>query len=59
MGRAQSVLIGMLTTAFACQLARSGTWLRVIGLVWIAALCCNLLAAAVLALTDADRPATK
>ena len=57
--RAQSVLIGILTTAFAGRLVHSGSWLGVIGLVWIGALCCNLLAAALLALTHADRATTR
>ncbi|MGI8480964.1 MAG: hypothetical protein ACR2MF_02680 [Chthoniobacterales bacterium] len=50
----QSVLIGTLTTLFAWELNRRGSWLSIIGIIWIAAVIANLAAALVLALTDAE-----
>ncbi|MEO5720785.1 MAG: hypothetical protein ABIR71_04850 [Chthoniobacterales bacterium] len=47
--RAQSFLIGLMTTVFAFDLLRSGGWLAFIGGLWVAAVLLNLLAAAVLA----------
>ena len=51
--RAQSVLLGLITTAFACQLVASGSRLGVLGLIWVAAVSLNLLAAAVFVVRDA------
>jgi hypothetical protein len=50
----QSVLIGMATTAFALHLVAAGSWMRLLGLAWIAAVVLNLAAAAVLALMHAE-----
>jgi len=52
--RAQSVMVGTLTTCFAFALAESGTWSRWIGLLWIAAVVLNLSAGALLALQSPD-----
>jgi hypothetical protein len=46
--RAQSVLIGIITTAFACWVIAANSSLRVIAVVWIAGVSLNLIAAAVL-----------
>ena len=54
--RANGVLIGIVTTAFAWQLLGAGTWLRAIAAVWLVAVALNLLAACVLALSNADTP---
>jgi hypothetical protein len=54
--RAQSVLVGILTTVLALQLLVAGSWMRVIGAVWIAAVSLNLFAAIVLAAGHAKRP---
>jgi hypothetical protein len=48
--RVQSVLMGIVTTALAAQLVARGSWLRWIGLIWIAAVALNLAAALLLAL---------
>ena len=50
----QSVLIGIATTLFAWHLIAAGSWMRLLGLAWIAAVVLNLAAAAVLALLHAD-----
>ncbi|CAN5693447.1 hypothetical protein BH20VER1_BH20VER1_03840 [soil metagenome] len=55
--RLQSVLAGAGVTALAWQLALTGSSLRVLGLVWIAAVVLNLFAAAFLAATHADSSA--
>jgi hypothetical protein len=52
--RIQSVLMGIVTTVFAAQLVASGSWLRWIGLLWIAAVAFNLTAALLLALFDEE-----
>ena len=49
-GRAQSILIGLTTTALAFRLLEADGWTRVVGAIWIAAVALNLFAAAVLAL---------
>lgn len=54
--RANGVLIGIVTTAFAWQLLGAGTWVRAIAAVWLVAVALNLLAACVLALSNADAP---
>ncbi len=57
--RAQSILVGLMTTAFACELLRTGSWLSVVGGIWIAAVILNLLAAALLALRPRDESAAR
>ena len=57
--RAQSVLLGIVTTAFAFHLVTDDSWLAPLGLAWVAAVSLNLLAAAVLVVTDAVNPATE
>jgi hypothetical protein len=52
--RANGMLVGIVTTVFACQLLGAGTWLRAIAAVWLVALALNLLAACVLGLSNAD-----
>lgn len=52
--RAQSVLIGSVITALACYLLKMGPMLRALGAIWIAAVCVNLLAAVLLALTPSQ-----
>ena len=52
--RIQSVLMGIVTTVLAAQLVASGSWLRWVGLIWIAAVACNLTAALLLALFDEE-----
>ncbi len=53
--RIQSVLIGILTTAFAAQLMTSASWLRWIGAFWMIAVALNLTAALLLALIYDER----
>lgn len=50
--RAQSVLIGTETTAFACALLLHGGWMAVIGVIWLIGVALNLASAVVLALID-------
>ena len=50
----QSVLIGVATTLFAWHLVTAGSWMRLLGLAWIAAVVLNLTAATVLALMHAE-----
>ena len=50
----QSVLIGIATTFAAWQLISAGSWMRLLGLTWIAVVALNLAAAAVLALMHAE-----
>ena len=52
--RVQSVLMGIVTTAFAAQLLASGSWLQWIGAVWIVLVALNLGAALFLALFYED-----
>ena len=52
--RIQSVLMGIVTTVLAAQLVASGSCLRWVGLIWIAAVACNLTAALLLALFDEE-----
>lgn len=51
--RAQSVIIGLMTTAFAVYLLFAGPCAAMLGIIWLAAVSLNLVAAAVLALSDA------
>ena len=55
--RVQGVLVGMLTTASACYLIAEGSWLRMPAYLWLTAVSLNLVAAVMLAVTDADGPA--
>ena len=55
--RAQSFLVGVVATAFAIELIRAGSWLRFFGALWLAAVCLNLAAAAVLALLPRNESA--
>lgn len=50
----QSVLVGLLTTFAAWQLISAGSWMRLLGLMWMAVVALNLAAAAVLALMHAE-----
>ena len=52
--RAQSIMVGIVTTCFALALLRSGTWMRWIGFIWLAAMGLNLCAAALLAFNRTD-----
>lgn len=50
--RAQSILLGISTTAMACALLTRGSWIRGIGLFWLLAVAVNLASAFVLALSN-------
>ena len=50
----QSVLIAIVTTVFAWQLVAAGSWMRLLGLIWITAVALNLAAAALLASMHAE-----
>jgi len=56
--RVQSVLLGIVTTVFAFFLVTEDSSLSPVGLLWVAAVSLNLLAAAILVVTDAVNPAT-
>ena len=51
---AQSLTVGIVTTLLAWQLAAAGSWMAVLGWIWLLALALNLAAAAVLALRHAE-----
>ncbi len=53
--RIQSVLMGILTTAFAAQLIAAGSWMRWVGASWIIAVALNLTAALLFALFHDER----
>ena len=53
--RAQSVLWGTCTTAMACALLQGSPALRELGAIWLVAVAMNLVAAVVLAFSDAAR----
>lgn len=57
--RVQSVLLGILTTAFAFNLVVTGSWLAPFGLAWVAVVSLNLLAAAIFVVSEAVNPATE
>lgn len=58
--RAQNITVAITTTLLALYLIRAGTpWSRLLGFLWIAAVILNLIAAAVLAVTYANRSAKK
>ena len=50
---AQSLVVGIVTTLLAWQLVSAGTWLSVLGWIWLIAVALNLIAAAVLAVVHA------
>ena len=50
--RAQSILLGISTTAMACALLTRGWWMRDVGLFWLLAAAANLAAALILALSN-------
>lgn len=52
--RAQSILLGISTTAMACALLTRGSWIRGIGLFWLLAVAVNLASALVLALSNEE-----
>jgi hypothetical protein len=52
--RVQSVLWGILTTAMACALLKSSPAPRELGAIWLVAVAMNLIAAVVLAFSDAS-----
>jgi hypothetical protein len=53
--RLQSILWGILTTAMACALLQGSPALREVGAIWLVAVVMNLIAAAILAFSDATR----
>jgi hypothetical protein len=57
--RAQSVLLGILTTAFALHLVVYGSWWSWLAIIWVASVALNLLAAAVLVVGEAINPASE
>ena len=56
---AQGLIICTMNTGFAWQLVRAESWPRVVGLLWMAAVALNLLAALLLAVTHGADPAVK
>ena len=52
--RAQSILLGISTTAMACALLMRGSWMGGVGLFWLLAVAVNLASALVLALSNED-----
>jgi hypothetical protein len=56
--RVQSVLLGTVTTVFASFLVTRNSWLAPVGLLWVTAVSLNLLAAAILVVTEAVNPET-
>lgn len=57
--RVQSVLLGVITTAFAFYLVESESGLALLGIAWVAAVSLNLLAAAVFVVSDAVNPVSE
>lgn len=55
--RAQSILLGIITTAFAFHLVVRGALLSLGGIFWVTAVSLNLLAAAIFVVRDALNPA--
>ena len=51
--RAQSILVGISTTAMACVLLKSSPWVRELGTIWLVAVAMNLASAVVLAFSNA------
>jgi hypothetical protein len=56
--RAQSLLIGLTTTLFACWLATAPSWVSFLGFTWLGGVFLNLTAAALLAFSDGSRART-
>jgi hypothetical protein len=52
--RAQSILLGISTTAMACALLLRGSWIRSVGLSWLVAVAANLASALILALSNEE-----
>ena len=52
--RAQSILLGISTTAMACALLLRGSWMLSVGLFWLLAVAANLASALVLALSNEE-----
>lgn len=52
--QAQSLIVGIVTTLLAWQLVTAGTWMAVLGWLWLVAAVLNLAAAAVLGLRHAE-----
>ena len=57
--RAQSILLGVFTTAMACALLKNSPWVHEIGAIWLVAVALNLASAVVLAFSNATHPAGK
>ena len=53
--RAQTLLIMVVTSAFAYQLLASATWTRILAAAWLASVALNLAAAMILALSARER----
>lgn len=51
---AQSLMVGVVTTLLAWQLVAAGTWMSVLGSIWLLAVALNLAAATVLGLRHAE-----
>lgn len=56
---AQSILLGITTTALAYGLVTSDSWMRSVGIIWMVAVAINLAAAFLLFFIDADRSAER
>jgi hypothetical protein len=54
--RAQSLLVAAFTTLLAFYLIQTESWMRIAGAIWIGGVILNLLAAAILAGSQADDP---
>lgn len=54
--RMQVVLVTVQTTIFALCLMRTGSWTRVVGVIWLIGVALNLIAAALLAASHAESP---
>ena len=55
--RTQSIFWGIATTAMACSLLNKGSrWVHEVGAIWLVAVALNLVAALILAFTDATHP---
>jgi hypothetical protein len=52
--RAQGILIGIVTTAFALRLVHASGWIGMLGAIWLLAVSLNLLAAGILAASRAE-----
>jgi hypothetical protein len=54
--RTQSIFWGIATTAMACSLLRGTRWVHEVAAIWLVAVALNLVAAVILAFTDAPHP---